>query len=328
MEFYQLEYLCAVADHGGYNQAARQIYRVPSAVKRGVALLEQEVQIPLLQRDGRAVRLTEAGQEVVGWARAALEGRTEMLDRIRHKGPLRGRVVVAAGQAILNRALPRLKTFMHQHPQVEILILRRRGFEVAPLIEKGEVDFGYLPLEYCPATLHWRQGIELKMLLAIPKGHPLARHKKVTLQDISQVPLILPDREASSGRRIHRAFQEKGLEYRTLVETGDSRLLLGFVRAGLGISVLQEQEIGLDTKKGLKIVDVSHLFGKQVEGIAWRKRGYLPEAARRLMAALAPDALLSVSEATGSEAQISSAGQGSGEHPKVQRPQKILKAIR
>ena len=38
-------------------------------------------------------------------------------------------------------------------------------------------------------------------------------------------------------------------------------------------------------KKQLRIVDVSHLFGRQVEGIAWRKRGYLPEAARHLMAA-------------------------------------------
>ncbi|MCZ6491743.1 MAG: hypothetical protein O7A06_14595 [Acidobacteria bacterium] len=42
--------------------------------------------------------------------------------------------------------------------------------------------------------------------------------------------------------------------------------------------------------KQLRIVDVSHLFGRQVEGIAWRKRGYLPEAARYLMAALAPEA--------------------------------------
>jgi len=47
MEFYQLEYLCAVANCGGYNQAARHLFRVPSAVKRGVALLEDEVGIRL-----------------------------------------------------------------------------------------------------------------------------------------------------------------------------------------------------------------------------------------------------------------------------------------
>ena len=125
---------------------------------------------------------------------------------------------------------------------------------------------------------------------AIPKNHPLARKQKNTLQDISRVPLILPDRQSSSGQRIHRIFQEHGLEYRQLVETGDSRLLLGFVREGLGISILQEQQISQDTKKLVKIVDVTKLFGKQVEGIAWRKHGYLSEAARRLMAALAPDA--------------------------------------
>ena len=290
MEFYQLEYLCAVADRGGYNPASRHLYRVPSAVKRGVALLEAEVGVPLLRREGRSVRLTEEGQEFVRWARSAIGSRTEVMDRIRKKGPLRGRVVVVAGQAILGKSLPRLRVFMNQHPEVEILILRRRGFEIGRLIEQGEADFGYLPLEHCPATLHWRRSVELRMLLAVPRRHPLARKRSITLADLSQVPLILPDREASSGRRIHRAFQEKGLEYRTLVETGDSRLLLGFVRAGLGISVLQEQEISRDAKRELKIVEVSHLFGKQVEGIAWRKRGYLPEAARALMAALAPEA--------------------------------------
>jgi len=46
----------------------------------------------------------------------------------------------------------------------------------------------------------------------------------------------------------------------------------------------------------VKIVDASRLFGQQVEGIAWRKRGYLPEAARRLMAVLAPDAPPHLSE--------------------------------
>ena len=290
MEFYQLEYVVAVADHGGYNQAARHIYRVPSAIKRGVALLEQEVGVPLLQRDGRNVRLTEEGEEFVRWARTAIAGRSELLDRIQRKGPLRGKVVVAAGQAILAKAIVRLKTFMNRNPQVEILILRRRGFEVAPLIEQGEADFGYLPLEYCPATLHWHRSVELKMLLAIPKNHPLAHKRTVTLQDLSQVPLILPDRQASSGRRVHRVFQEHGLEYRTLVETGDSRLLLGFVGANLGISILQEQEIVQAWSRQVKFVDVSKLFGKQVEGIAWRKRGYLSEAARSLMAALAPDA--------------------------------------
>lgn len=290
MEFYQLEYLCAVAEHGGYNQAARRLYRVPSAVKRGVALLEGEIGVPLLQRDGRKVRLTQEGEEFVRWARSAIESRTEVLDRIRKKGPLRGRVVMAAGQAILNKFLPRLKTFMNQHPQVELLILRRRGLEIRALIEQGETDFGYLPLEYCPATLHWHRCVELKMLLAIPKDHPLARKQKITLQDISQVPLILPDRQASSGQRIHRVFQEHGLEYRQLVETGDSRLLLSFVREGLGISILQEQEISRDIQQKMRIVDVTRLFGKQVEGIAWRKHGYLSEAARRLMAALAPDA--------------------------------------
>ena len=290
MEFYQLEYLCAVAERGGYNQAARHLYRVPSAVKRGVALLEDEIGIPLLQRDGRGVRLTGEGEEFVRWARSAIENRTEMLDRIRKKGPLQGRVVVAAGQAILNKALPRLKRFMTRNPQVEILILRRRGFEIGPLIEKSEADFGYLPLEYCPPTLHWHRSVELKMLLAIPKGHALCRKRPITLQDICKTPLILPDRQASSGRRVHRAFQAKDLEYRTLVETADSRLLLGFVRTGLGISILQEQELAYDAKKYLTLVDVSHLFGKQVEGIAWRKRGYLPEAARSLMQALAPEA--------------------------------------
>ncbi len=295
MEFYQLEYLCAVANYGGYNQAARHLYRVPSAVKRGVALLEEEIGVPFLHRDGRAVRLTQEGNEFVRWARSALASRSEMMDRIRTKGPLRGRVVVAAGQAILNKSLPRLKTFMNQHPQVEILILRRRGFEIGPLIEQREADFGYLPSEACPPALHWHRAIELRMLLAIPRRHPLARKRSITLRDLSRVPLILPDRQASSGRRIHRAFQEHELEYRTLVETGDSRLLLSFGRAGLGVSILQEQEISHDTRKLVKILDVSRLFGKQVEGIAWRKRGYLPEVARQLMGALVPDAPISLS---------------------------------
>src|SRR5262249_48961458 len=152
-------------------------------------------------------------------------------------------------------ALPLFRRFMTKHSGIELLFLRRRGFEIGALIEKGQADFGYLPLEYCPPTLHWHKFGEFGTFLIIPRRYPLARERRITLQKLSKYPLIIPDRNASAGWRIHRAFQANHVEYRVRIETVDSRLVTGFAREGLGVGILQEEDLIFGLKKYCRLVD-------------------------------------------------------------------------
>src|SRR4029453_15318546 len=102
MELHQLEYLVAVAEEASFTNAAARVHVAQPGVSAQIRRLERELGLTLFDRSGRAVRLTEAGEAVLPYARAALEavaGARLAADEL--SGLLRGHVdvgmIVACG---------------------------------------------------------------------------------------------------------------------------------------------------------------------------------------------------------------------------------------
>src|SRR5471032_2460506 len=95
MELRQLEYFVAVAEEANFTRAAERVHISQSGVSAQVRQLERELGQPLLDRSGRSVRLTEVGEAVLPFARAALDaadGARLTVDQL--AGLVRGQVKV------------------------------------------------------------------------------------------------------------------------------------------------------------------------------------------------------------------------------------------
>lgn len=117
----------AVADAGSVRAAATRLVVTESAVSAAIAALAREVGVPLLERDGRGLRLTPAGQTYAGYARTILGLHDEALTAARGGAdPEHGRVRVAAVTTAGEHVLPALlAAFLSRHPGVDL------GLEVA-----------------------------------------------------------------------------------------------------------------------------------------------------------------------------------------------------
>jgi DNA-binding transcriptional LysR family regulator len=118
----RLRALVTVADTGSVRQAARRLTVTESAVSSALSALAREVRVPLVERDGRGLRLTAAGQAYSRYARAILGLHEEGLAAARaDRDPERGRVRVAAVSTAGEYLLPAvLASFLARHPAVDI----------------------------------------------------------------------------------------------------------------------------------------------------------------------------------------------------------------
>jgi DNA-binding transcriptional LysR family regulator len=124
----RLRAFVAVADSGSVHAAAGRLLVTDSAISAAIAALTREVGVPLLERQGRGLRLTPSGQTYAGYARAILGMHAEALAAARGDAdPEHGRVRVAAVTTAAEHILPPvLATFRDRHPGIDV------GLEVGP----------------------------------------------------------------------------------------------------------------------------------------------------------------------------------------------------
>ena len=118
----RLRALVTVADAGSVREAARRLTVTESAVSAALSALAREVRVPLVERDGRGLRLTASGQAYSDYARAILGLHEEGLAAARgDRDPERGRVRVAATATAGEYLLPAmLASFLAHHPAVDL----------------------------------------------------------------------------------------------------------------------------------------------------------------------------------------------------------------
>jgi DNA-binding transcriptional LysR family regulator len=118
----RLRALVAVADSGSVRAAAGRLSITESAVSAALAAIAREVRAPLVERDGRGLRLTPAGESYAGYARQILGLHEEALAAARSgRDPERGTVRVSAVTTAGEHLLPgQLASFLSAHPTVDL----------------------------------------------------------------------------------------------------------------------------------------------------------------------------------------------------------------
>lgn len=138
----RLQALVAVADTGSVRAAAGRLVVTESAVSAAVAALTREVGAPLVEREGRGLRLTSAGRAFAGYARTILGLHEEALAAARGDlDPERGRVRVAAVTTAGEHVLPAsLAAFIARHPSVDLRLDVGTSEHVWTLLDAHEAD--------------------------------------------------------------------------------------------------------------------------------------------------------------------------------------------
>jgi len=250
----QLRTFVALADTGSGRAAASRLVVTQPAVSAAVASLQREVGVPLVVREGRGLRLTEAGEIFAGYARriiglsdeamAAASGAVEP-----GRGRLRLAAVTSAGEHL---APDLLAAFLGRHPEVDIALQVENRQRVWELLAHHEVDvaIGGRP----PARAASLASLPHKLVVVTARragARPTRKRapRRVSRADLAAATWLL--REPGSGTRAtaEEVFTQLDLAPRILT-VGSNGAIVQSVRIGLGVTLISSDAVGDELAEG------------------------------------------------------------------------------
>jgi LysR family cys regulon transcriptional activator len=148
--------------------------------------------------------------------------------------------------------------------------------QVAELARAGEVDVGiatealgdFPDLVALPCH-RWHQGI------LVPKGHPLAEVRPLTLEALARYPIVTYDFAFTGRSVINAAFASKGLEPNVVLTALDSDVIKTYVEMGMGVGIAARMAYDRTKDFGFELLDASHLFAASTTRLALRRGVFL-----------------------------------------------------
>jgi DNA-binding transcriptional LysR family regulator len=237
-----LRYFIAVAEELNFTRAARRMQIAQPTLSQQVRMLEKELGATLLKRTNRHVELTHSGRIFLNDAKRLVTGAEEAVTAVRSAaaGKLGRLVVVCGPTAAYVGLLGVLELYRKRSPMVDVQLLESPVPDAVVAVEQGKADVG-LVVPYFESSLLKRETVlELPLLAALPKSHPLASARRLSMKQLAAEPFVLFGQRRGSGyyERVLGICQSCGFTPRVLETLEHIDTLLYVVSAGYGISLV------------------------------------------------------------------------------------------
>jgi len=223
-----------------FTRTAERVHTVQSNVTAQIKALEEELGVPLFDRLGRRVTLTDAGRRFQPFAEQALASMEQGERAIRNGSEPSGPLRISAPESILTYRLPIvLRNFRKKFPRVDLSFLPHIDATLAFELETGKLDFG---IDMCdcpsnPAFKSIRFHTERIFLLGEP-SHPLAKRRSVKPADLAGQNLLLTEAGCGYRAKLDRVLALQNIRPGHITEFSSVEAIKQCVRVGMGLALL------------------------------------------------------------------------------------------
>lgn len=290
MHLDRLKAFCLVGQSGGLLRAAQKLRLSPATVSLRLKHFEADVGVPLFERHPNKLLLTEKGRLLLPRAQRILQEIDDTLAFVReNEDRCEGALTVLVGSDMAHFFAPRIARFVENHPGVNLKILVSPSPDSLDLLIGGQGDFAIGRFLKVPNSIASFPLFTSTVAAIYEKHHPLSRRRHVTLRDLAACGLIVTSRFSAIRRIVEQAFNDHGLEMRTVLETGECSLISEYARMKLGVGLVHETCVRGKTVSGLQMRDLKHLFGRLDVVMIYRKDRAMTTAQRRFIEAIAAE---------------------------------------
>lgn len=294
MNFQQLRSVReAVRQDYNLTRVAETLFTSQPGISRQIRELEEELGMEIFERYGkRLIGMTDPGKEILRIIeRLLLEA--ENLGRAGKEFTQSdsGTLSIATTHTQARYSLPQvILNFRAAFPDVRIALHQTSPNYIAALVGSGEADIGI-------ATEGLTQFDELVSLpsyswshtAVVHQDHPLATVAEITLPQLASYPLITYDKGFTGRGHIDEAFASQGITPDIVLTAMDSDVIQQYALLGLGVGIVASMAVEQPPRNGLKVIDTSHLFARNITRIAVRKGAYLRSYAYEFIHQFAPE---------------------------------------
>ena len=241
-----LRYFVKLAQVGHYTRASEQLNISQPSLSHAVRQLEEELGVPLFERQGRNTQLTQFGAEFLDCAARTLATLDEGVISLRRKARGEGLIRLGFLRVLGTEYVPRLAArFLAAHPDRQIQFTFHSG-RTQELLE-GLADRRY-DLVFCsrPAPELGLTAVPVRaqgLVLIVPPGHPLAGRAGVSLAEAAPYPMVCFSRDSGLRAVVDELFDALGVRPQVAWETEEDQVVAGLVAQGFGIAVVPEMDV-------------------------------------------------------------------------------------
>ena len=279
-----LQYLVAIAEYGSYTKAAKVLHVSQPTLSQQIKHLEELLEVPLLDRSGRIVRLTDAGETYLYYVRRArrdLEAGTRAIHDVQDLN--RGLLRLGLTPITDYLACPLLKNFNRHYPNVTLSILEMPQDDVEMAVVEDQVDIGIIfskpfSAKTRPVEIEVDMLFEEVLQVAVGGEHPYAEGQKryLNVQEFGQESLALLNTNFALRHHIDQYCLEQAIMPHIAVETNSLSVIIEMIRLGALATVLPRSII--QTRHQLYPVELTPELPRKAITLVYRKGGYKSSA--------------------------------------------------
>ncbi|OCA81316.1 LysR family transcriptional regulator [Pseudobacillus wudalianchiensis] len=289
MDIRQIRYFATIAEEGQITKAAKKLHMAQPPLSQQLKALEEELGVLLLERKGRSLELTEAGEVLYKKAKYLLEKMEETVIEVKEVGDgLKGVLSIGSVKTCFSYIPERFLHFREKYPHVKFRLKEGDSFLLANYLKQREVElaivrlplemdeFSYLPLPPDP------------FVAVMPEkwDHPAV----IQMNDLKDMPLMLLHRVSGVGlyELVVNECKRHGFSPNIICECPDAAMLLSLVRTGLGTALLPKSTLLSFPTDGLKVIEIEDCTTQSESAIIWLKDRYLSKKAERFLETFYP----------------------------------------
>ncbi|MGO4729099.1 LysR family transcriptional regulator [Paenibacillus sp. 2KB_22] len=252
MEIRQLKTFWTLASTCSFSQTAELLSYVPSTITMQIKSLEEELGVKLLDRLGKKVVLTDAGQQFLPYATKILNDVEEAKCISSQHGELAGTVVIGADEVLCAYLLPALfKRFRADYPGVRLLFRPLSGQELKSSLREGYADVVFVLDEPMDSKdLHSEFLKDETFQMVVSPDHMLASRSALVIDDFHKQHFLLTEKNCSYRTYFDQSITKKGADVLTELEFHSVEAIKQCVVAGLGIALLPEMALKKELSDG------------------------------------------------------------------------------
>lgn len=291
MEMRQLRYFLSVAETEHLTRSADALHVTQSTLSHGLRQLEDELGMPLFDRIGRGLRLSQAGRVLRGHASRALQeveaGKMALADMA---GLQSGSLTLGVIPTFLTHFVPdAVAEFSLAFPRVQVHVRDLRAGPIEDLLIAGRLDFGISFHPPARGEIEAQPLFEERLHVVVGEQHPLAARRHLRVRDLAGVPLALLPRSFATRRMIDAACAAARLRPAVRVEMESVDALIHLCRPGELATIAAEhaaRQAAGAPGSGLASIALIDPATVRRAAILWRKNASRSRAAQEFAARL------------------------------------------
>lgn len=281
MDIRQMRYFIAIAEERNITAAAHKLHMSQPPLSLQLKQMEEELGVMLVERHGKKLELTDKGELLYRHALNIVHAFEEVKNELQETDEGRkGNLSIGINTLSVPEFPEWLEAFHASYPLVYLRIVQNDSAYLAELVKNRTIELGLVRLPLANQDLNYLHLYNESFIFICRQNEK----EKISMEEISHVPLILPSTEGlGSYSIIHDAFTKAQLPLQVISECSDMNVLMQLVSSGIGSTIVPESVFQSYGHPNLFAREITDAGLRSSVGLIWLKQHHLSRPARNFI---------------------------------------------